>query len=256
VRHRILILSGKGGVGKSTVTAHLARALACDPDRQVGVLDLDICGPSQPQMLGVSGERMHSSQFGITPVLTEEGNLAVVSVGFMLQDESDAVIWRGPKKNALVKQFLKDVQWEETDFLLIDTPPGTSDEHLAIAQLISPITGAILVTTPQEVAWQDVRKEIDFCRKTNIPILGIVENMAGFVCGHCHLQSEIFSGGAVQQYSEKHQIPVLVSMPIDPRMGMACDVGEQLSEDSPLLKLYMQLSTRILDIVNLYPSVS
>lgn len=252
VRHRILILSGKGGVGKSTVTAQLARALAQEPSRQVGVLDVDICGPSQPQMLGVEGEGLHSSQLGLAPVIAgEQDNLSIVSVGFLLEDESDAVIWRGPRKNALVKKFLRDVQWDRLDYLLIDTPPGTSDEHLALAQLVAPITGAILVTTPQEVAWQDVRKEIDFCRKTRIPLLGIVENMAGFVCPQCHVPATIFDagvgeGGRVKRWAEEHGVPLLASIPIDPRIGMACDEGEALGNDLPAHQAYERMAHQLI----------
>lgn len=242
VQHRILVLSGKGGVGKSTVTAQLARALAQDPSRQIGVLDVDICGPSQPQMLGLQGETLHASQQGLTPVIGgEHGNLAVVSVGFLLQSEEDAVIWRGPKKNALVKQFLRDVQWERLDYLLVDTPPGTSDEHLALAQLVAPITGAVLVTTPQEVSWQDVRKEIDFCRKTHIRILGIVENMSGFECPRCRGRSDVFARGAVTAYAREHGIPILACIPLDPRVGMSCDDGVALPAGSPVLAAYGEL---------------
>lgn len=248
VKHCILILSGKGGVGKSTVTAHLARALASSADLQVGVLDVDICGPSQPQMLGVAEEGLHSSQFGLIPVLAgENDNISVISVGFLLSEESDAVIWRGPKKNALVKRFLRDVQWDKLDFLLIDTPPGTSDEHLALAQLISPITGALLVTTPQEVAWQDVRKEVDFCRKTRIPILGIVENMAGFVCPKCSTPSELFCGGPVRKWAVEHEVPIFASIPIDPRVGMACDEGTSLPPDSPVHAHYNGLAEALVN---------
>lgn len=230
------------------MTAQLARSLAASPELQVGVLDVDICGPSQPQMLGVSEEGLHSSQFGLVPVLAgENDNISVVSVGFLLEGEADAVIWRGPKKNSLVKKFLRDVQWETLDFLLIDTPPGTSDEHLALAQLISPITGALLVTTPQEVAWQDVRKEIDFCRKTAIPILGIVENMAGFICPKCSSPSELFSGNGVRQWAKEHGVPILASVPIDPRVGMACDEGEAIPEDSPVHACYNRLAESLVN---------
>jgi Mrp family chromosome partitioning ATPase len=247
VKHRILVLSGKGGVGKSTVTAQLARLLAQDEDKQVGVLDVDICGPSQPQMLGVTDESLHVSQLGLSPVISgENGNLSIVSVGFLLKDEFDAVIWRGPKKNALIKRFLRDVRWESLDYLLIDTPPGTSDEHLALAQLIAPITGAIVVTTPQEVAWQDARKELDFCRKTNIRILGIVENMAGFICPHCRESSEIFEGSAVRKYAEKNGIQMLACIPIDPRVGMACDGGEIIPAGSLAAQHYEELARNVL----------
>lgn len=251
VKNIILVLSGKGGVGKSTVTSHLARTLASNPDVQVGVLDVDICGPSQPQILGVVDGEMHPSQFGITPVISGENqNIAVVSVGFLFNNEDDAVIWRGPKKNALVKQFLRDIQWDQLDYLLVDTPPGTSDEHLALVQLIKPITGAILVTTPQEVAWQDVRKEIDFCRKTKIPILGIVENMSGFVCGKCHKPSQVFCTSDIKAYCLKNEIEILASIPLDPLVGMICDKGEELPNNSIIKNLYLQIVDRLNQKIN------
>lgn len=249
VKHVILILSGKGGVGKSTVTAQLGRALAHNPDLQVGILDVDICGPSQPQMLGVLDETLHPSQFGLAPVITGVNeNLVIVSVGFLLEWEDDAVIWRGPKKNALIKQFLRDVQWESLDYLLVDTPPGTSDEHLALVQLIKPVTGAILVTTPQEVAWQDVRKEIDFCHKTKIPILGIVENMSGYVCRKCHKPSEIFTGDAVHRYCEATNIPVLATIPLDPTIGISCDDGIDLSANDQVNTIYLDMAKRVVQL--------
>jgi len=185
VKHKLLILSGKGGVGKSTLTAMLARALALDTEVNVGVLDIDLCGPSAPRIFGVLNEQVHQSGSGWSPVYVED-NLAVMSAGFLLPSEDSALIWRGPKKNGLIKQLLRDVDWDNLDYLLVDTPPGTSDEHLSIVQYLSNnIDGAVIITTPQEVALLDVRKEIDFCRKVNLPILGIVENMSSFKCGKC-----------------------------------------------------------------------
>lgn len=179
IRHKILVLSGKGGVGKSTFSAQLAFALAA-AGGQVGLLDVDICGPSVPRMLGLEGQDIHQSASGWSPVYVED-NLGVMSIGFMLPDPDDAVIWRGPRKNGLIKQFLKDVDWGELDFLIVDAPPGTSDEHISVAQLLKGcgVDGALVVTTPQEVALADVRKEVNFCKKTGIPVLGVVENMAG-----------------------------------------------------------------------------
>lgn len=164
VKHIVLVLSGKGGVGKSTFSAQLAFTLA-SRGASVGLLDVDICGPSVPRMLGLTGSRVHNSASGWSPVWLNE-NLGVMSVGFMLPEEDDAVIWRGPKKNGLIRQFLSDVEWGELDFLIVDTPPGTSDEHISIAQLLKGSTnlaGAVVVTTPQEVALADVRKELSFC---------------------------------------------------------------------------------------------
>lgn len=178
VKHKILILSGKGGVGKSTFSAQLAFALA-QQGKQVGLLDIDICGPSIPRMLGLVGHEVHQSASGWSPVYVED-NLGVMSIGFMLPSKDDAIIWRGPRKNGLIKQFLTDVVWNELDYLIIDTPPGTSDEHISIVQYLkaTKIDGAVVVTTPQEVSMADVRKELNFCKKTGLNVLGVVENMA------------------------------------------------------------------------------
>jgi ATPases involved in chromosome partitioning len=174
------VLSGKGGVGKSTFSTLLAHAFAANPDSTVGIMDTDICGPSIPKMMGVESETIHISNAGWSPVWVTD-NLGAMSVQFMLPNRDDAVIWRGPKKNGLIKQFLKDVDWGELDYLIVDTPPGTSDEHLSVNSLLkeSGVDGAVVVTTPQEVSLLDVRKEVDFCRKAGIKVLGLVENMSG-----------------------------------------------------------------------------
>lgn len=179
VKHKILVLSGKGGVGKSTVSSQLSFALAQDQKLEVGLLDVDICGPSIPRMTGLLGQEVHQSASGWSPVYVED-NLGVMSIGFMLPSVDDAIIWRGPRKVGLIKQFLTDVVWNDLDFLIVDTPPGTSDEHISIVQLLkeSKIDGAVVVTTPQEVSMADVRKELNFCKKTGIPVLGVVENMS------------------------------------------------------------------------------
>ena len=233
VKRKILILSGKGGVGKSTVTAMTARALASNDDISVGVLDIDLCGPSLPKAFGVEGEQVHSSGSGWSPVYVED-NLCLMSAGFLLPSLDSAVIWRGPKKNGLIKQLLRDVDWTEDklDFLLIDTPPGTGDEHLSIVQFMAEakLDGAVIVTTPQDVAILDVKKEISFCKKVGLPILGIVENMSAFVCPHCHHTSSILpstSGGA-QTLSDLHQVPLLAKIPLDPLIGQACDEGRDI----------------------------
>jgi len=179
VKHKLLVLSGKGGVGKSTFSAQLSFALA-EMDHQVGLLDIDICGPSIPKMLGLEGQDIHQSNLGWSPVYVES-NLGVMSIGFMLPNPDDAVIWRGPRKNGLIKQFLKDVDWGEIDYLVVDAPPGTSDEHISIVQYLQAtgIDGAIIVTTPQQISLIGVRKEINFCKKVGVPVLGVVENMSG-----------------------------------------------------------------------------
>ncbi|KAH8779617.1 cytosolic Fe-S cluster assembly factor NBP35 [Hyaloscypha finlandica] len=242
VKHKILVLSGKGGVGKSTLTGLLAHAFANNPDSTVGVLDLDLTGPSMPKMMGVESETIHISSAGWSPVYVLD-NLSLMSIQFMLPNRDDAIIWRGAKKNGLIKQFLRDVDWGDLDFLLCDTPPGTSDEHLSVVQLLkeSGIDGAVVVTTPQEVALLDVRREIQFCVKTGIKILGLVENMSGFVCPNCTFESQIFQAttGGGRALAKEMGIPFLGSVPLDPRIGMACDYGESFFDsfpDSPACK--------------------
>ncbi|XP_044766426.1 cytosolic Fe-S cluster assembly factor NUBP1 homolog [Coccinella septempunctata] len=237
VRNKILILSGKGGVGKSTVTALLSRTLALrNSEMNVAVLDVDICGPSQPRVMGVQDEQVHQSGSGWSPVYVDD-NLSVMSIGFLLSSVDDAIIWRGPKKNGMIKQFLSEVDWGKLDYLLIDTPPGTSDEHLSLSTYLSEanLTGAVIVTTPQEVALLDVRKEIDFCRKVNINILGVVENMSMFVCPCCQTMSEIFpatTGGARQMCAEM-KVPFLGSLPLDPVIARCSDEGRDFVSELP-----------------------
>lgn len=236
IRHKVLVLSGKGGVGKSTVSAMLGRALALDDSKEVGILDIDICGPSQPRVLGAAEEKVHSSGAGWSPVYVSD-NLAVMSIGFLLNSADDAVIWRGPKKNGMIKQFLRDVDWGALDYLVVDTPPGTSDEHLSIVQYLSaaPPVAAVVVTTPQEVALLDVRKEITFCRKVNIPIIGVVENMTTFVCPKCKTETAIFPAttGGGPQLAEDTGVPLLGRLPLDPRVAQACDEGTNILTQEP-----------------------
>ncbi|TFL01997.1 P-loop containing nucleoside triphosphate hydrolase protein [Pterulicium gracile] len=255
VKRKILVLSGKGGVGKSTFTAQLAWAFAADEDTQTGIMDVDICGPSIPTILGIASEQVHSSASGWSPVYVTD-NLGVMSVGFMLPSASSAVMWRGPKKNGLIGQFLKDVDWGNLDYLVIDTPPGTSDEHLTVVNYLkeSGIDGAVVITTPQEVALQDVRREIDFCRKVGIRVLGLVENMAGFVCPGCKHESQIFkpTTGGGKRLAEEMGIELLGSVPLDPRIGKSADYGVSFLDeypDSPASVAYLDIIDRIKDIL-------
>ncbi|XP_077287607.1 NUBP iron-sulfur cluster assembly factor 1 [Arctopsyche grandis] len=237
VKFKVLILSGKGGVGKSTFTSLLGRSLASKfPEKNIGILDIDICGPSQPRVLGASGEQVHNSGSGWSPIFIED-NLSVMSIGFLINSPDDAIIWRGPKKNGLIQQFLTEVDWGQLDFLLIDTPPGTSDEHISLVTSMreANLTGGILITTPQELALLDVRKEATFCRKMKIPILGIVENMSTFVCPKCSTESEIFPRA---NRKEEVEATLLGSMPLDPRLARCCDTGKDPlieMKDSPAM---------------------
>ncbi|KAJ7245105.1 P-loop containing nucleoside triphosphate hydrolase protein [Mycena haematopus] len=230
VKRKILVLSGKGGVGKSTFTAQLGWAFAADEQIQTGIMDVDICGPSIPTILGIASEQVHSSSSGWSPVYVQD-NLGVMS-------------------------FLKDVDWGDLDYLVIDTPPGTSDEHLSIVQFLkeSGIDGAVLITTPQEVALQDVRREIDFCRKVGIRILGLVENMSGFVCPGCKTESQIFkpTTGGGKKLAEEMGIELLGSVPLDPRIGKSADYGVSFLDeypDSPASIAYLDIIDRIKDIL-------
>ncbi|KAG6821191.1 cytosolic Fe-S cluster assembly factor nbp35 [Arthromyces matolae] len=250
VKHKILVLSGKGGVGKSTFTAQLGWAFAADDRTQVGIMDVDICGPSIPTILGIANEQVHASSSGWSPVFVQD-NFSVMSVGFMLPSSRDAIMWRGPKKNGLISQFLKDVDWGDLDYLVVDTPPGTSDEHLSIVQYLkeNKIDGAVVITTPQEVAIQDVRREINFCRKVGIKVLGIVENMSGFVCPGCKTESQIFkpSTGGAKKLAEDMGLELLGSVPLDPRIGKSADYGVSFLDeypDSPATTAYLDIIDR------------
>jgi Mrp family chromosome partitioning ATPase len=272
VKHKVLVLSGKGGVGKSTFSALLAQAFSSAGEHAlegqvptVGLMDTDLCGPSIPRMLlGSEGAKtsIHTTAAGWTPVWASD-TLALMSIQFMLPDQDSPVIWRGPKKNGLIKRFLKDVEWGDLDLLLVDTPPGTSDEHLSIQSFLtaSGVDGAILVTTPQEVALLDVRKELDFCRKARIPVIGVVENMAGFVCPKCTNQSQIFRAttGGARKLCEDENIPFLGSVPLDPRIGMACDFGEGFLDafpDSPAAKRISEVVNKVSQSIGLRPFVA
>jgi len=252
IHKKLIVLSGKGGVGKSTVSVMLARSIAKDEAKNVALLDVDICGPSVPKMTGLEGEQVHQSGSGWSPVFVED-NLGVMSVGFLLDSPDDAVIWRGPRKNGLIKQFLRDVDFGETDHLVIDTPPGTSDEHLSIVQYLGAgNAAAVIVTTPQEVALLDVRKEVNFCRKVHVPIIGVIENMSFFVCPKCKTESQIFkpSTGGAERMCEEMKIPFLGRLPLDPAVGKCLDEGKDLFlefPDSPLAQAYRLVTQKILE---------
>jgi Mrp family chromosome partitioning ATPase/predicted Fe-Mo cluster-binding NifX family protein len=235
IRHQILVLSGKGGVGKSTVAVNLAVSLALS-GKIVGLLDIDIHGPSIPKILNLDGKAIQAIGDTILPVEVTK-NLKVMSIGFLLRGGNDAVIWRGPMKYQMIKQFLKDVDWGSLDFLVVDSPPGTGDEPLSIVQLLENADGAVIVTTPQEVALSDVRKCITFCRNLKLPVIGVLENMSGFVCPKCGERTDIFKSGGGEIMAKQMGVPFLGRIPIDPQIVQSCDSGK------PFLYHYNQSQT-------------
>lgn len=281
VRHVVLVLSGKGGVGKSTFSAQLAYALASQ-GKEVGLLDVDICGPSIPTMLGLEGQEVHQSNLGWSPVYVDD-NLGVMSIGFLLNNKDEAVVWRGPRKNSLIKQFLQDVDWAELDYLVVDTPPGTSDEHISLAQLLHAtdcVDGAVVVSTPQDVAVNDVRKELDFCKKVGLRVLGVVENMAGLQMPWeaCRIMdphtgkdrtdelknalakvdpsllsslvcSDVFSPGSrgVLGMCEEAKAPYLGKIPLDPAVCIHADQG--VATRGPAALALQHITTKLMGIL-------
>ena len=275
VSHVILVLSGKGGVGKSTVSAQLCHTLASQ-GYAVGLLDVDLCGPSAPRMVlgdkSVAQQVTKSATGAWTPVYAKS-NLAVMSISFLLQDPNAAVVWRGPRKNGLIQQFLTEVDWtgdtDGLDYLIVDTPPGTSDEHISTVQYLqkaAAVSGAVVVTTPEEVSMADVRKELNFCQKTKVPILGIVENMGQYQAGFSSLSflskdgmtdktEEIMaklketcpevldsivaakihptSGGGPSQMAAAYNVPYWGSLPMDPNLLECCEAGKSFVDNFP-----------------------
>lgn len=292
VNHVVLVLSGKGGVGKSSVTLQLALALS-QQGHNVGILDIDLTGPSIPRLLNLEDRKVRQAPGGWLPVPVHEatnrtetqtqkrGSLHALSLAFLLPSRDSAVIWRGPKKTAMIRQFVSDVLWPpNTDYLLIDTPPGTSDEHIAIVEelhklaMVQPTTvngqphlnisqpapslaGAVVVTTPQAISTSDVRKELNFCVKTQVPVLGVIENMSGYMCPCCGEVSNVFSKGGGEVMAQECGVPYLGSVPIDTTFGELVEgvreaqraVGEQqesnagsagVSADAELVERYKQ----------------
>lgn len=232
IRSIVVVLSGKGGVGKSTVAVNLAVALALKA-KKVGLLDADFHGPSVPKILKLEHAPLRSDGQTIWPI-SYSPNLKVMSIGFLLQEQDDAIIWRGPLKMNVLRQFLADVDWGELDFLVVDLPPGTGDEPLSICQLIPDATGAVVVTTPQEVALADVRKCINFCRQLKLPVIGVLENMSGFVCPHCGTRADIFKTGGGEVMAQQMNVPFLGRIPIDPNIVDATDAG------TPYVQVYVE----------------
>jgi ATP-binding protein involved in chromosome partitioning len=246
IKHKVAVISGKGGVGKSTVTVNLAIAFALHGYR-VGILDADIHGPSIPKMLGLTGQRLEAGPPGVFPAVGPF-NIKVVSIGFLLPDDTTPVIWRGPLKMTAIRQFLSDVVWGELDLLLIDLPPGTGDEPLSVAQLLPEMDGVIIVTIPSEVSQIVVKKAVMFAKKLGLQIIGVIENMSGFICPNCGARIDIFQSGGGRRIAEEMGIPFLGSIPIDQKICEDSDKGVPFiaeHKDSQASKVFMEIVQKI-----------
>jgi len=247
IKRKILVMSGKGGVGKSTVAAYLALLLSRQGSR-VGLLDVDLHGPSIPRLLNIQGGLQIQGPGMIRPFAFSE-NLEVLSMEMVLGDRDTAVIWRGPLKISAIKQFISDIEWGDKDYLIIDAPPGTGDEPLTVAQTI-PDAEALVVTTPQEISLADVRKSIHFCRQVGMRIIGVVENMSGLTCPHCHERISIFGSGGGAKMAEHMGVPLLGEIPIDPEMVEMGDRGEldrlAAKEDTEINRAYGRIMEELL----------
>jgi len=251
IKHKFLVLSGKGGVGKSTIAVNLAVWLSMQ-GKNVGLLDIDIHGPSIPKLLNLEDRKVQAEGDKIKPVLYNH-TLKVISIGFLIHDENAALIWRGPMKHNVIKQFVNDVSWDNLDYLVVDCPPGTGDEPLSIVQLLGNADGAVIVTTPQQLAVLDVKKCITFCRQLNLPVLGIIENMSGFVCPKCGQKTDIFKTGGGKDMAMQMAVPFLGQIPIDHQIVQSCDAGKPYvsnSSDSPATNTFKQILAPILELDN------
>ena len=250
IKHVIIVMSGKGGVGKSTVSSNIAATLSM-MGYQTGIMDVDITGPNIPKMFGIEDERLDVVDEKLVPVLVPP-SLKVVSMAFLLPSKDDAVVWRGPVKMTAIRQFLEDVTWGDLDYLVVDMPPGTGDEAISIIQLIPKADGMVIVTTPQEVALLDSRKSITFSAQANIPIIGLIENMSGFICPHCGEKTDIFKSGGGVATAKNLNIQFLGAVPIEPKIVMSGDSGMPIVIDDPdsvSAKVFKEITEKIIKTV-------
>lgn len=241
IKRTIIVMSGKGGVGKSTVAVNLAMSAMLSGQR-VGLLDVDLHGPSVPTMLGLEGRRLVGDEEGMIPM--QVGGLSVISVAFLLENADSPVVWRGPLKMGVIRQFIEEVNWGDLDLLVVDVPPGTGDEPLSICQLIPELFGAVIVTTPQKVASVDVRKSISFCKELGVRVLGVVENMSGFACPGCGEVTPIMGANGGRLMAEDMHVPFLGSIPIDPMIVQSGDEGQAfiaLQKTSPAAQAFRDI---------------
>jgi len=248
VKCKLLILSGKGGVGKSTLTANIAIALAIKYGPEtIGILDADITGPTVPKMLGIRGEKLQTGPPGVFPAIGPMG-VRVVSMDFLLPSDETPVIWRGPLKSSAIRQFLGEIVWGKLEYLLIDLPPGTGDEALTVIQNIPKVTGTVIVTIPSEVSELVVKKAVEFARKLDTPVIGIVENMAGFVCPKCGATYDVLRSGAGRRIAQQMGIKLLGTIPLNPMISETSDLGKPivaLNPNHPVAKTFMKISEEI-----------
>jgi ATP-binding protein involved in chromosome partitioning len=250
IKYKVAVMSGKGGVGKSTVAANMAMAFAAQGyEGRVGILDIDIHGPCIPKLLGVKGRSYHISPSGngAMPVLGPMG-VKVVSMDFLLEEQVTPVIWRGPLKMRAIRQFLSDFEWGELDFLFIDAPPGTGDEPLSVLQSVPDMEGIIIVTIPSEVSGDVVKKAVSFSREMKVPIIGIIENMSGFVCPNCGTEINIFGKGEGERIANELDVPFLGRIPIDPKICEEADKGIPLvvgCVNSPTAEAFMNIVKKV-----------
>jgi Mrp family chromosome partitioning ATPase len=245
IKNKYIVLSGKGGVGKTSTSVNLSMALA-NKGFNVGIMDVDLHGPDVPRMLGLKGMLDLSKHNKLNPIRYSD-NLKVVSIESMIASKDDAIIWRGPLKYSAIRQFIGEVEWGELDFLIIDSPPGTGDEPLTVAQTILDAK-AIIVTTPQEVSLADVRKSISFCRTVKMDILGLIENMSGFSCPHCNKMVDLFGSGGGEKTAGSAGIPFLGRIPFDPNLVSCGDNGVSIQEkyaDTPVSRAFIELAEKI-----------
>ncbi len=250
IHHRLIVMSGKGGVGKSTVAANLAVALAAAGNR-VGILDGDVHGPNIPKMLGLEGAQPEGGPNGLVPVQATE-NLKIMSTSFLLPNSDTPIAWRGPMKHSLFQQFVSDVAWGELDYLVVDLPPGTGDEPMSIAQILGSPLWAVIVTTPQDVALLDSRKSVMFAKSLDMNILGIVENMSGLMCPHCSGKIDLFKSGGGEKAAKELAVPFLGALPLDPNVVLAGDAGipvSHLDSHSQVSEIFRDLAAKIDQVV-------
>ncbi len=226
IKHKLIVISGKGGVGKSTVSVNVAYGLALQGNK-VGILDVDIHGPSIAKMLGIEGEKLQMKGKGEFPEpikVTE--NLYALTIATLVDNPDDPIIWRGPIKISVIKQFMQDIKWPELDYLIVDSPPGTGDEPLSVVQTLKKVDGSIIVSTPQDIALLDARKTIKFSQKMDVPVLGIIENMSTFVCPHCGEKTDIFAGNGIEKAASDFSVDILGKIPIDVNIVKSGDSGK------------------------------